>query len=232
MKTERFCRKDNNKETGRADSSSCLLRLKSFKVIRRLFKVRRRKDKTKEKHIRITEADSRGFAVTTGFATNSSTQTNLPIKSSLIAINYTPFSSPPPKDMDTASNKSEKVGATIVSSKQPELLIPTNNTSRGLGSPPEPTVLPRRMSENNKQVGAKKFAHVEDPSIMKMYDRIPELETTKLPRGGISIDTEAVGRVQVCVHTICSWTPVAKPFSYVFYVHVLIVWIATRDNQR
>jgi hypothetical protein len=30
------------------------------------------------------------------------------------------------------------------------------------------------------------------------YDMIPLLEQTKLPRGGISIETKAVGRVQVC----------------------------------
>ena len=31
----------------------------------------------------------------------------------------------------------------------------------------------------------------------RMYDTIPELEATKLPRGGLSMETEAVGRVQV-----------------------------------
>ena len=34
-------------------------------------------------------------------------------------------------------------------------------------------------------------------SLSEAYDAIPEIEQTKLPRGGISIETKAVGRVQV-----------------------------------
>lgn len=34
--------------------------------------------------------------------------------------------------------------------------------------------------------------------LSERYDAIPEMEQTRLPRGGISIDTKAVGRVQVC----------------------------------
>lgn len=37
------------------------------------------------------------------------------------------------------------------------------------------------------------------PTVVKSYDAVPLLEQTKLPRGGVSMDTEAVGRVQVCV---------------------------------
>jgi hypothetical protein len=42
----------------------------------------------------------------------------------------------------------------------------------------------------------------------KMYDTIPELESTKLPRGGLSMETEAVGRVQVSLSyfTRDSWS--------------------------
>ena len=36
-----------------------------------------------------------------------------------------------------------------------------------------------------------------DISASNMYDLIPSLEVTKLPRGGLSIETEAVGRIQV-----------------------------------
>lgn len=42
----------------------------------------------------------------------------------------------------------------------------------------------------------------EDPGavreISEAYDAIPEIEQIRLPRGGISVDTKAVGRVQVC----------------------------------
>jgi len=36
-------------------------------------------------------------------------------------------------------------------------------------------------------------------TISRAYDSIPLLEQTKLPRGGVSIETEAVGRVQVSI---------------------------------
>jgi len=52
---------------------------------------------------------------------------------------------------------------------------------------------------NRKKLGGNQNPHGEDPSVTRMYHLIPELETTKLPRGGISVDTEAVGRVQVSV---------------------------------
>jgi glyoxylase-like metal-dependent hydrolase (beta-lactamase superfamily II) len=38
---------------------------------------------------------------------------------------------------------------------------------------------------------------VESPAIARAYDAVPILEQTKLPRGGVSVDTKAVGRVQV-----------------------------------
>lgn len=38
----------------------------------------------------------------------------------------------------------------------------------------------------------------EAPHIVLSYNAIPVMEQTKLPRGGVSIETKAVGRVQVC----------------------------------
>jgi hypothetical protein len=38
----------------------------------------------------------------------------------------------------------------------------------------------------------------EDPFLISSYTDIPALEQTKLPRGGVSVETSAVGRVQVC----------------------------------
>jgi Ni/Co efflux regulator RcnB len=38
---------------------------------------------------------------------------------------------------------------------------------------------------------------IEDKSHMEEYKKIPTLESIKLPRGGESVDTEAVGRIQV-----------------------------------
>jgi hypothetical protein len=37
----------------------------------------------------------------------------------------------------------------------------------------------------------------ESPGLLLSYNQIPVLEQTKLPRGGVSVETKAVGRVQV-----------------------------------
>jgi len=63
-------------------------------------------------------------------------------------------------------------------------------------------VMKRSSGGGNKHIkkipknGSSREAQTEDPSVARMYDAIPELEDTKLPRGGISIETEAIGRIQ------------------------------------
>lgn len=52
----------------------------------------------------------------------------------------------------------------------------------------------RRSSRRNIMKDA---PPVDDPKVLENYERIPGLEITKLPRGGLSVETEAVGRVQV-----------------------------------
>ena len=37
----------------------------------------------------------------------------------------------------------------------------------------------------------------DDPAITRGYDSIPLIEVDQLPRGGISLETKAVGRIQV-----------------------------------
>lgn len=49
---------------------------------------------------------------------------------------------------------------------------------------------------------------LEAPHVVKAYDAIPVLEQTKLPRGGVSVETKAVGRVQVCLDFSCDYCPV------------------------
>ena len=39
---------------------------------------------------------------------------------------------------------------------------------------------------------------LSEDMLAKMYDLIPAMEVTKLPRGGVSIETNSVGRIQVC----------------------------------
>lgn len=40
---------------------------------------------------------------------------------------------------------------------------------------------------------------IDSPVVVNAYEDIPVLEDTKLPRGGVSVETKAVGRVQVRV---------------------------------
>lgn len=68
------------------------------------------------------------------------------------------------------------------------------------------STVPQRLSPKGAMAnvptmdGAAKDAHLfgdDAPSVVKSYDAVPLLEQTKLPRGGISMETKAVGRVQV-----------------------------------
>lgn len=55
----------------------------------------------------------------------------------------------------------------------------------------------RTKTTKTTKSGPPRESLLEDASVARMYDSIPPLEVTKLPRGGLSIETEAIGRVQV-----------------------------------
>lgn len=38
----------------------------------------------------------------------------------------------------------------------------------------------------------------DDPGVVKGYESVPLLDVDPLPRGGVSLETKAVGRIQVC----------------------------------
>lgn len=59
-------------------------------------------------------------------------------------------------------------------------------------------------------------APTDGPTIANNYAAIPVLEQTKLPRGGVSVETKAVGRVQVCFVTIISVDFPAKLSAHIF----------------
>lgn len=54
--------------------------------------------------------------------------------------------------------------------------------------------------------GQQQANKIEDELYMNEYKKIPILESVHLPRGGVSVDTEAVGRVQVS--QAMEWIPV------------------------
>jgi hypothetical protein len=47
----------------------------------------------------------------------------------------------------------------------------------------------------------------DDPAVIQGYESVPLIEVDALPRGGISLETKAVGRIQVCN------TPVFSSFA-------------------
>jgi hypothetical protein len=55
----------------------------------------------------------------------------------------------------------------------------------------------KEMDHHDLQSSAIADMITESPESSKAYDLVPVLEQTKLPRGGVSIETKAVGRVQV-----------------------------------
>ena len=63
--------------------------------------------------------------------------------------------------------------------------------------PAQPTVSSTTESHASEN-GDDAFADDDDaPQVVLSYESIPVLEQVKLPRGGFSVDTKAVGRVQV-----------------------------------
>ena len=57
---------------------------------------------------------------------------------------------------------------------------------------------PRKSSLGSTFSDASGHGFDDAPHVVRSYNAIPLLEQTKLPRGGISMETQAVGRVQVC----------------------------------
>lgn len=53
------------------------------------------------------------------------------------------------------------------------------------------------VDDTNDEYVARDVVEAEAIAVANNYDSIPVLEQTKLPRGGVSVDTQAVGRVQV-----------------------------------
>jgi hypothetical protein len=101
-------------------------------------------------------------------------------------------------------------------------------------SPPDNQHIP--STNMNPQLKQSPPLEIQDASfLVKSYDQIPVLEQTKLPRGGISVETAAVGRVQVSplrknLHEKASISFLFSRFLY-FFLRRLLVWNPTRNHQ-
>jgi len=104
---------------------------------------------------------------------------------------------------DSKKQTPEKgVGATTKSGEQDKPVVtPTKSGSEGKakkvnGSGSSPTSPPPVKENVNEVVVPESSGQDRHSTISNAYDSIPLLEQTKLPRGGISIETKAVGNVQ------------------------------------
>lgn len=68
------------------------------------------------------------------------------------------------------------------------------------------------VGESNDEQPSTDLNHLG--KIGNAYDSIPLLEQTKLPRGGISMETKAVGRVQVSEHRARSWNGIDPAYFF------------------
>jgi hypothetical protein len=74
----------------------------------------------------------------------------------------------------------------------------TTNMGDQFGAISDRIPLSRKLSVGSTQSDATVPDIFDDaPTVVMSYDAVPLLEQTKLPRGGVSMDTAAVGRVQV-----------------------------------
>ena len=105
----------------------------------------------------------------------------------------------------TATDSPGSRGSQFVKGANQDLLEKDKPAASSTSTPPK---MEKKMDANGTSPSpvGKKVDEVAVPksgiddrhsTISRAYDSIPLLEQTKLPRGGISIETEAVGRVQV-----------------------------------
>ena len=134
---------------------------------------------------------------------NSSPAIEIDCTSSTIVTSDPP---PAPPTQSSDLKAPEKVSMTLMETSTTTTSQHTAGTSARRHSGGS---IPRAGGGRRKSGGGKKFhggrfkqrpskdhLSFDDPA-SRMYEQIPLLEVTKLPRGGISIETEAVGRVQV-----------------------------------
>ena len=100
------------------------------------------------------------------------------------------------------------------------------NSKRVEISMPEQSFAMQRNGSKRKSVGSThsetSVPNLDDdaPNVVKAYAMVPLLEQTKLPRGGVSMETQAVGRVQVRLVSLdslfCFVCSMFSTFSFYF----------------
>lgn len=132
------------------------------------------------------------------------------------------------EDISKVASILKKTDDIVVTKAEPKLSTrattpprPSYRTMVGSNGPPTRSELNsrqasfKRMSGGGRQPSFRRRSSrrnimrdappVDDPKVLENYERIPDLEITKLPRGGLSVETEAVGLVQVSGITVQAW---------------------------
>lgn len=83
------------------------------------------------------------------------------------------------------------------------------------------TMSREQLSQKRKH---RQFKIYDDPKVVRGYESVPLLELDHLPRGGISLETKAVGRIQVSGERMIS-----RYYSlYAYYTsHIHIFFLAS-----
>lgn len=111
-------------------------------------------------------------------------------------------SSNPETKTDLKKQNSKGGGSLKSGDKDKPVASPTKSGSEGKekkinGNGASPSPSPPGKQKVNEVVVPESSGEDRHATIGNAYDSIPLLEQTKLPRGGISIETKAVGMVQV-----------------------------------
>lgn len=208
--------KESQGDSGNAKVRSFGSRLKKVRKTITKLKIKRRKGKQSPpsssadpEHLDIYTQQSQSLENKSNPSNGKTLETQTSSQSRL-AVSYL---EQPAQPGDTAASQkvqgteanSSKDNAQQLQASSKEAEKPTTRTQ--VPSPIRNKVVTSKYSviantaRGNKR-SAVKDSIMEDSIVGKMYDSIPLLEATKLPRGGISIETEAVGRVQVRLHSI------------------------------
>ena len=133
-------------------------------------------------------------------------------------------------------------------------LAPPLQPARSASYRPHESITNNNVGSHNKHRkstlggGRRQSKIFDDASVVRGYESVPLIEIDALPRGGISMETKAVGRIQVrlgsktsCVFPEYGLILVGRwfrfdifliPSRFAFSYFATIVWNSSRDHQR
>jgi hypothetical protein len=117
--------------------------------------------------------------------------------------------------------------------QQTQAAVPVMTETNPAASPPPPPVQPQVVPTKSGTASVSQSLSPEEMAALnKSYESIPLLDVVRLPRGGLSVDTKAVGRVQVRIllHRVIHGSSRLSSNSTSFFFFA--VWNSSRNYQR